>query len=255
MGTATLFLYDGQSTTFSGTISDGAAPLALNVDNSSVHTLTLTGINTYSGGTTWAQNDTISINNGQALGTGPLMMFPGATLAFTGTGYTLANPTVFEQYGDPTIDSGPGTITMSGVISGTGALTKIGAGTLILDGVNTFTGATDVSAGTLVIGDAATPGAQVGGATQVDAAGMLQGFGTIVGARDQQWPGPTWIARPGRDSHRGRRLYPGRQRQSADRGYALGRQPAERGRHGVARAGRSPSPMRRDPTSPRPTPS
>jgi fibronectin-binding autotransporter adhesin len=43
---------------------------------------------------------------------------------------------------------------ISGVISGTGALTKDGTGTLTLSGANTFTGATTVSAGTLTAGAA-----------------------------------------------------------------------------------------------------
>ena len=42
--------------------------------------------------------------------------------------------------------------TLSGVISGTGALTQSGAATLTLSGANTYTGATTVSAGTLQLG-------------------------------------------------------------------------------------------------------
>jgi autotransporter-associated beta strand protein len=42
--------------------------------------------------------------------------------------------------------------TFSGVISGTGSVTKYGAGTLTLDGANTYTGATNVGAGTLALG-------------------------------------------------------------------------------------------------------
>ncbi len=54
-----------------------------------------------------------------------------------------------------TLDSGNGTaernITISGVISGNGALTKTGAGTLDLTGANTYEGATTVTGGTLKI--------------------------------------------------------------------------------------------------------
>ncbi len=42
-----------------------------------------------------------------------------------------------------------GTSTFSGVISGTGGLTKSGAGTLTLSGANTYTGDTKISAGTI----------------------------------------------------------------------------------------------------------
>ena len=48
--------------------------------------------------------------------------------------------------------------TMSGIISGTGALTKLGSGNLTLSGANAFTGATLVSAGTLTVSAGALAG-------------------------------------------------------------------------------------------------
>jgi len=42
--------------------------------------------------------------------------------------------------------------TLSGIMSGAGSLTKAGAGTLTLSGANTYTGATNVNAGTLTYG-------------------------------------------------------------------------------------------------------
>ena len=46
------------------------------------------------------------------------------------------------------------TSTVSGAISGVGSLTKDGLGTLILKGMNTYSGATTVSSGTLQAGSA-----------------------------------------------------------------------------------------------------
>ena len=43
-------------------------------------------------------------------------------------------------------------------ISGTGTLTKIGAGTTTLTGANTYSGTTTISAGTLQIGNGGTTG-------------------------------------------------------------------------------------------------
>lgn len=50
------------------------------------------------------------------------------------------------------------TATISGLISGTCNLVKIGNGTLILTGTNTFTGTVAISAGTLQIGNGGSAG-------------------------------------------------------------------------------------------------
>src|SRR5262249_6100802 len=52
--------------------------------------------------------------------------------------------------------------TFSGVISGTGGLVKIGAGTLTLTGANSYTGPTIVSGGMLQVGNGGTVG-NIGG--------------------------------------------------------------------------------------------
>jgi len=69
------------------------------------------------------------------------------------------------------------TITIFDQIGGTGSITKIGDGTAVLNGVNTFTGGTTVNAGTLVLGDTSNPGASVASLVTV-AGGTLMGIGT-----------------------------------------------------------------------------
>ena len=69
----------------------------------------------------------------------------------------------------------PFNVTLSGALSGAGALTKTGAGTLTLSGANTYTGATTVNAGALrVDGSLAS-----GGALNVNAGGTLSGSGAV----------------------------------------------------------------------------
>ena len=50
------------------------------------------------------------------------------------------------------VDSGTAGLTVSGGVGGTGPLTKIGAGALVLAGSNTYTGATNVNQGILALG-------------------------------------------------------------------------------------------------------
>jgi fibronectin-binding autotransporter adhesin len=56
-------------------------------------------------------------------------------------------------------------ITTTGIIGGSGALTKNGLGTVSLTGVNTYTGGTTINAGTVAINSASSLGASTGTAT------------------------------------------------------------------------------------------
>lgn len=73
-------------------------------------------------------------------------------------------------------------VNVGGAISGSGALTQRGAGTITLDGNSSaFAGSTDVQSGGLVVGSIAGNGATLGGDVQVDSGALLGGHGTIDG--------------------------------------------------------------------------
>lgn len=65
-----------------------------------------------------------------------------------------------EQH--PTFSVFAGSLELAGVISGDGDLHKTGAGTLILSGANTFTGLTQIDAGTLKVGNSQALGSTAG---------------------------------------------------------------------------------------------
>ena len=115
-------------------------------------TLTLTGANTYSGGTTIAEG-TLSLRNNSAAGTGAITT-TGSVIDYAG-GVSIANPITINS--DTTqLQVRSGSATQSGVIGETGGarpLEKIGAGVLTLSGNNTYSGGTQLSAGTLIIGN------------------------------------------------------------------------------------------------------
>ncbi|WP_283206194.1 beta strand repeat-containing protein, partial [Methylobacterium persicinum] len=136
-------------------------------------TLVLTGANSFTGGTS-VETGTLKVGHPQALGTGALSLNEGTTLAFAGD-LTLTNAIRFPQKGDPIIDSGTGTVTIAGEISGVGDLSKIGSGTLILSGTETYTGATDVVSGTLVANGSLAASSGV----TVESGATLGGSGTV----------------------------------------------------------------------------
>jgi autotransporter-associated beta strand protein len=102
---------------------------------------------------------------------------PGTNLAISGVGLTLG------AAGSHVFDSGPDAITVAptAVISGSGALTKIGSGVLTLSGANTYSGTTTVSVGTLLVNNTSGSGTGLG-AVHVAAGGTLGGTGIIGGA-------------------------------------------------------------------------
>ena len=89
------------------------------------------------------------------------------------TGLDVAN----LQAGGLAIDTDGFDVAIAQVLTGTGGLTKSGAGRLTLNGSNTYAGATTVTAGSLFV-----DGGQANGAVQVDAGGTLGGSGVIGGA-------------------------------------------------------------------------
>ncbi len=171
-----------QSGNVAGLITNGAGAVALVKTSEGV--LTITGANTYSGGTN-ITGGTVALGNGAALGTGNVSI-NNATLKAAASGINMANATVIG--GTATVDSGTGTFTLSGVISGTGALSKTGTGTLILTGTNTYSGLTNVNGGTLEV-DGVLPNSLV----TVNAGGTLSGIGKIgdpiIGAGGTLAPG------------------------------------------------------------------
>ena len=140
-GAGTYFLGSNQltvgsnnlSTIVDGTIEDGGSSggSGASLVKIGAGTLTLTGANTYTGGTI-ISGGALQLGNGGA---------SGAIL-----GDVVDNGIFAINRSD--------TFTFGGVISGTGAFMQLGPGTTVLTGANTYTGATNVNAGTLQAGAA-----------------------------------------------------------------------------------------------------
>jgi autotransporter-associated beta strand protein len=138
-GTA-IFNYDSSATqTLSGAIS-GAGTISLG----GTGPVTLSGVSSYTGSILLSSGSVLTIGGAGVLGSG-----------------TYADNLALPASASFTYDS-TASQTMSGVISGPGALT-VAAGTLTLSGLNTFTSGVMISGGTLKIGGAGDLGDLGGG--------------------------------------------------------------------------------------------
>ncbi|NOX55003.1 MAG: hypothetical protein GXP27_11320, partial [Planctomycetes bacterium] len=112
------------------------------------------------------------ITNNQTAGTATTISIETLSLAadttFTNTAGMLNISSAITNGGNLLAVDGAGTTTLSGVISGTGGLTKNGTGSLTLSGNNTYTGDTTLNAGTLQV----TGG--IAGALVINANGNIQ---------------------------------------------------------------------------------
>jgi autotransporter-associated beta strand protein len=165
VNTGAFLIGSNSNQNLSGAISGNGA-----LTKNGTGTLTLSGNNNYSGGTT-LNTGTFVIGHANAAGSGTITQTSGSSLLKIDTTGTIANNmSVFNVQASQSatlsgaitvnnatwdIDTGD-TLTISGAVSGNGGVTKNGAGTLLLNGTNTYNGSTVVNAGTL---NAASAGA------------------------------------------------------------------------------------------------
>ncbi|MGB3124050.1 MAG: autotransporter domain-containing protein, partial [Pseudomonas sp.] len=138
----------------SGVTTEIAAPIVGTggINKLDAGTLLLTGANTYSGGTT--------VSGGT---------LAGNTLSLQGRFLNNAR-LLFVQANNGTFN---------GTLTGTGTLTKQGAGALLLTGNQPFSGTVAVDQGVLQVGNAANPGAVLGGQVTVASGAGLTGNGSV----------------------------------------------------------------------------
>ncbi len=131
---------DGSPSDFTGVIMDGASQTGLAVSSG---TQMLEGANTYTGGTTVADGAALIVGGGGASGSIVGNVANDGILAFD-------RSDIF---------------TFNGVVSGSGALYQLGAGTTVLAADQTYTGGTNILGGTLQLGNGGTSGSVVGDIT------------------------------------------------------------------------------------------
>lgn len=206
--------------TLGGGINAGSGNRDYAITKSGTSTFSLTGVSDYDGLTT-ISGGVLNIRNAAALGStvsgttvasGAALQIQGdiavgtETLTLNGSGIAgdgaLRNMSGNNNFAGAitintatTIGSDYGTLTLSGVISGSGGLTKTGAGTLTLSGAvsNTYTGPTIVNQGTLILAkldSVIDPAITIGGAgsaatVQLNAAYQLYGASTTINSGGQ----------------------------------------------------------------------
>jgi autotransporter-associated beta strand protein len=152
------------SATLGSSVASGTATVTLDGGSPSLAALTFSNsaasyvIASGSGGT-------LHLNGGTTV----------AVLTDSAGAHCISAPVALDTSAIVTVMNPGDTLAISGAISGNGSLTKLGRGTLVLSGGNTYTGSTAINAGTLTAGAAETPG--VSGPFGVQAANAA---GTIV---------------------------------------------------------------------------
>lgn len=138
-------------------------------------TLILSGNNTYSGGTLIGAGVLATSGDSNLGAPSGALTFDGGTLRFDAS-YNLASSRAINLNGlGGTVDTnGHDSIIVQNIV-GTGSLIKQGAGTLALNGSNSYIGPTLINGGTLQVNGSITSD------TDIAAPGTLSGSGTVIG--------------------------------------------------------------------------
>lgn len=124
--------------------------------------LTLNHANT-SSGTFTVNGGSIKLNNQAGFGTGDVSLHGGSKLTFNASNMNVQNNIELSLVGGFTheLDTQANTVTLSGIVSGDAVMQKTGAGTLVLNNTNTYTGGTTVGDGTVELKNASGFGTEL----------------------------------------------------------------------------------------------
>ncbi len=175
---STLTAASGATLTVGSGAITGAYGLTIG-SNSATGTVLLSGANTYSGGTT-VRGGVLSVSSGSNLSSGTVTLSGGALLD-TATS-TIGNAITLGTGTDELATTSGNTVTFSGVIGGSGALTvgdSTNTGMVALMNANTYSGGTTINGGVLQASSSTALGT---GALTIEAVGKLdlQYAGTVT---------------------------------------------------------------------------
>jgi autotransporter-associated beta strand protein len=172
---------NGLSTTFSGVIQDGgiSGGTGGSLTKVGAGTLTLSGINTYTGGTT-VNGGFINFNSASSFGSGNITLNGGGLQWAAGNTTDISGKLDAIGAGGATFDYNGNAVTLATSLTGAGGVTVTNSGSggaLTFTAANTYMGGTTVAGGTLRLLGASTLGASTG-ATTIKGGGALDLGGT-----------------------------------------------------------------------------
>ena len=212
LGANTIVTTSGASSLIvGGTISGSLGGYSLTKAGSGI--LTLAGANNF-GGTLTLSNGTLNINNASALNTGTFYISNGTSIdntsggsitntngratanswggsfTFVGTNNLNLGTGGVALTANSAVATNAGVFTVGGIISGGYSLAKSGIGTLVLSGINTFTGGMTLSGGTLDINNASALGTGIFTVSSLSTIDNTSG-GAITNSKNnpQSWAG------------------------------------------------------------------